>query len=232
MKLRAPLRELIRSLIDFVYPPTCLVCGGTYFDGIPVCPDCKKNIDLGSCSYQSPQRAVRHIDEFSVLLPYDKVCRILIHALKYHGMPSMGYFLGEHMGKKTLQQLSLPKETLLVPVPLHPSKQKERGYNQSERLAKGFASFTGHTIDETILTRTRSTGTQTALDGEQRSDNVRGAFQYTGEKSLEGCPVILIDDVMTTGSTLSECAGVLRESGAGKIIVSVAATPDVSEDQQ
>ncbi len=141
-------------------------------------------------------------------------------------MPSIGLFLGNLMGKKAVRHGSHPQNTLIIPVPLHPLKLKERGYNQSELLACGFASFTGHTIDETIIERIRNTATQTALDGELRTLNVQGAFRYSGSESLKGCPVIIIDDVMTTGSTISECARALKEGGAGKITFCIAATPE------
>ncbi len=134
------------------------------------------------------------------------------------------------MGRKAVQKFNLPENALLVPVPLHPSRLRERGYNQSERLAMGFASFTGHKINENILIRTRETHTQTTLDSENRSINVSGAFRYTGNHSLMGRPVIIIDDVMTTGSTISECSLALREGGAGTVTVSVAATPKIGED--
>ena len=81
-----------------------------------------------------------------------------------------------------------------------------------------------------LLTREKNTNTQTALDHEGRILNVRDAFRYTGERSLSGRPVILIDDVMTTGSTVSECTKALKEGGAGKITVCVVATPDIGID--
>ena len=191
-----------------------------------LCSDCEEAIADCSYRYNPPRRTVENVDGVSVLLPYDTHCRALIHSLKYHGMPSIGLFIGNLMGKKAVRHGSHPQNTLIVPVPLHPFKLKERGYNQSERLACGFASFTGHAIAETILERTRNTATQTALDGEQRVQNVQGAFRYSGKESLKGCPVIIIDDVMTTGSTISECTRALREGGAGTVTVCVAATPE------
>ena len=230
MNFRAVALEVIHSLVDFLFPPACPVCGGTFSEGDVVCPDCKNAITDSSYHYNPSPRSIKNVKNISVLLPYDTHCRSLIHSLKYHGMPSAGLFLGELMGRKVVRHFSPPEDTLLVPVPLHLSRLRERGYNQSERLAKGFASFIGFEIGDHILERTRPTGTQTALDGEKRISNVRNAFLYSGEKSLSGRSVILIDDVMTTGSTISECARALKEGGAGSITVCVAATPEVGED--
>ena len=230
MELIAPFFEVIHSLVDFVFPPACLICGRTFSEGNLICHDCKHALTINSYRYDPSPRNIKNVKNISVLLPYDNRCRTLIHALKYHGVQSTGLLLGELMGRKAVQQFSPPEDTFLVPVPLHPSRLRERGYNQSERLAQGFSSFTGHSIVENILTRTRETETQTALTPEQRIKNVTGTFQYTGRCALSGRPVILIDDVMTTGSTLSECARALKEGGAGMIFVSVAATPDVGNE--
>ena len=183
-----------------------------------------------SYSYIPHKRTIPYVDKISILLPYDSICRTLVHALKYHGIKSTGPVLGKLMAKKTTKDCSLPENSCIVPVPLHPAKLKERGYNQSESLAEGFASFTGFEICDDLLTRTKHTGTQTALDHEQRALNVLNAFRYSGEKSLSGRPFIIIDDVMTTGSTISECAKALRDGGAGEIIVSVVATPGIGMD--
>ena len=222
--------EVIHSIIDFLFPPACPLCGGALSNNDVVCPGCKEAVTLNSLKYSPSPQTIANVDNVSILLPYDTHCRKLIHSLKYHGMPSVGLFLGELMGRKVVRQFTPPENTLLVPVPLHPSKLRERGYNQSERLAGGFVSFTEHTIEENIIVRTRATPTQTALDIEGRNRNVLGAFRYNGKQSLKGRPVVIIDDVLTTGSTVSECARALKEGGAGTVTVAVAATPDIGED--
>ena len=222
--------EVFSSVIDFIFPPACPVCRGAFNARDIICPGCIEAITECSYSYIPPERDLTHVDRISILLPYDSICRTLVHALKYHGMKSTGPVLGKLMAKKTLKDYSPPGNSCIVPVPLHPFKLKERGYNQSESLAGGFALFTGFEICNDLLSRTKHTGTQTALDQEQRALNVRNAFRYSGEKSLCGRPVIIIDDVMTTGSTISECAKALKEGGAGDIIVSVVATPGIGMD--
>jgi len=221
--------DILHSLVDFLFPPTCLLCGSTDTVNGFLCSGCIDTFTDVALDYNSPPRRIDHVDAVSILHPYDDGCRKLIHALKYHGMPSVGLFLGGLIGRKTAADFSPPALSLLVPVPLHPTRFRERGYNQSERLATGFSAFSGLAVDETLLTRCRKTPTQTALDEADRAANVLGAFEFAGRTSLDGRHVILIDDVLTTGSTVSDCARALREGGARGVTVCVASTPDIKD---
>jgi len=222
--------EILHSCLDFIFPPACPVCGGTHDPHRLICPGCIEAIAEQAHGYNPSGRHLSDIDHISVLLPYDGTCRALVHALKYHGMKSLGPILGGFMAEKTLKAGTLPGEAWVVPVPLHPSKLNDRGYNQSERLAAGFSVHSGLPVHTDLVARTRRTETQTALGQEDRVRNVSDAFRYTGPRPLGGRPVIIIDDVMTTGSTLSECARVLRNGGAGSIWACVVATPDPGSD--
>jgi len=221
---------IIRPMTDFLFPPACPLCGGPTPEDEPLCRECRETVTETAFGYVPPFREIDHVDSVSILLPYDEGCRKLIHSLKYHGMSSLGLFLGELIGRKLAAQAALPEDTLIVPVPLHPSKLRERGYNQSERLARGFASFTGHAVSEECIVRTRKTPTQTALDETARRLNVRDAFRFAGGKALEARPVVLVDDVLTTGSTVSECARALRSGGAETVTVCAAAAPALGDD--
>ncbi len=227
--IAAMFAETGRALIDFIFPPVCLVCGaGT--TGAYLCESCLATLGDRAAAHSPDTRHIEHLDGLVVLLPYDEFCRTLVHALKYHGIAPIGPVLGGFMGRKVLASLALPADTLLVPVPLHPAKLARRGYNQSERLASGFAAATGLTIVEDCIARTRDTGTQTALDADSRRGNVHNAFRFSGERRIEGGTVVLIDDVATTGSTLTECARALRDGGAGRVYACVAASPKVGND--
>ncbi|MBN1293702.1 MAG: ComF family protein [Candidatus Latescibacteria bacterium] len=222
--------EIVYSLRDFLFPPSCLSCEGEITGDGLLCSDCFDMFTAAAFKYKPPQRTIEHVTHYSVLLPYDSACRTIVHSLKYHGMPSIGIIFGKLLAQKTLAEHTLSENTILVPVPLHPSRLKDRGYNQSERIAQGFAAFSGYTLTSDILKRTRNTGTQTALDHGERSQNVSNAFMYSGEKHLSGTDVVLFDDVMTTGSTIEACALALKNGGAGKITVCVLATPDVGNE--
>lgn len=223
-------REIVHAFIDFLFPPACPVCGGTVEPENCICPGCQGVVTEQALNYHSPVRHIENVQDITILLPCDATCRCLVHHLKYHNMPALGLVLGDLLARKYCRSYPIQHTPHLVPVPLHPAKQHERGYNQSEKLAEGFAALTGWEIRTDLVERLRYTGTQTALDQDQRIENVKNAFSYRGTHLLAGHPVIIIDDVMTTGSTLSECAGALRAGGAGTIGVCVVATPDIGAD--
>jgi competence protein ComFC len=224
------LHEVMRSLADFLFPPSCILCGGGCPEERMICGDCERGLAEHSLLHEPAARIIPSVSDIRVLLPYDSSCRTLVHSFKYHGFPSAAYLAGRLMARKFLPDLGAFSGAPLVPVPLHPAKLRARGYNQSRSIAEGFASFAGNPIREDLIARTVDTGTQTALGSVERAINVRGAFAYMGEISLAGSPVILIDDVLTTGSTISECARTLRNAGAGAVAVFVVATPEPGID--
>lgn len=224
------LTESGRSLKDFLFPPSCLVCGSSCRDGEFICTNCWELLRDNAETYTPDRDIPPEIDAAVVLLPYDDACRSLVHALKYHGMQDVGPLLGRMMAEKLLRHGSFAAPPLIVPVPLHERKLTIRGYNQAERLAEGIEEYTGYAFRPMMLKKIRHTSSQTAHDEEKRRNNVKGVFRCHGGSSLRGRPVILVDDVMTTGSTLSECALALKQSGAADITAVVIATPDMGPD--
>jgi ComF family protein len=111
---------------------------------------------------------------------------------------------------------------MLVAVPLHPARQRERGFNQADLLAKSLSRRTSVQL-KPVLERIRYTKTQTAFDRAERMENLRDAFRLRKNADVQGCRVLLIDDVLTTGSTLSECARVLKAAGAVSVHATTAA---------
>lgn len=151
----------------------------------------------------------------------------LIHQLKYNGMTSLGVALGEHLAGVLVPEIYGHSYTLL-PVPLHRSKTRERGYNQSEHICKGISNRTGLTVASSLLRRTRYTQSQTALDIEERRRNVAGAFSLHPRcrSAVAGQSFIVVDDVITTGATIDACARLLVQHGARRVLAcSVALAP-------
>jgi ComF family protein len=150
---------------------------------------------------------------------YAGALRGLIHLLKYDGVlpasPVLGRFLAE-----TISQLERGEDTkpLLVPVPLHSSKRGERGFNQAELIVRSAVKCLADQPDvATVLKRQRATHSQVGLTREERIKNMHGAFRVSDPERVKGRTVIVVDDVMTTGTTVSECARVLKEAGAEKV---------------
>ena len=138
----------------------------------------------------------------------------MIHALKYQnlraGAPALGRLLARYLESKPMDA------ELLVPVPLHPHRERKRGYNQSELLARELGKLVDRQVDTRLLRRTKDTLPQVSLGGhEERKRNIEGAFECVSD--VAGQHILLIDDVVTTGSTISAAAAALKDSGAKKV---------------
>lgn len=141
----------------------------------------------------------------------------LAHALKYDGFESVGIRIGRELGDLVLR-FRIAAD-VLIPIPLHRVKFRERGFNQAEAIAKGVSEITGIPVRADILCRVRYTQTQTKLDQEQRKKNVEEAFSVSrASHGTAGGTVILVDDVITTGATIVAAAQTLRTGGFGKVI--------------
>jgi ComF family protein len=161
----------------------------------------------------------RILDSMTALGPYEGPLRRIVRRLKFDDMPALAEPLGEmlarHLGPGT------PGDWV-APVPLHWSRRLRRGYNQSLVMAAALARYSGRELAPGLIRRTRATAPQTGRTRRLRAANVKGAFQVT-RSSLGGATVILVDDVVTTGATIVECARILRRAGAGSVHAAVAA---------
>ncbi|MFC1651309.1 ComF family protein [Candidatus Latescibacterota bacterium] len=119
MKISSAISEAAYSVIDFLFPPVCPVCEGAFNSREIICNNCFEAVSECSWNYVPSKRNLENIDYISILLPYNTVCRTMIHALKYHGMHSTGLVLGKLMGRKTLGNFTIDDSPYLVPVPLH-----------------------------------------------------------------------------------------------------------------
>ena len=135
----------------------------------------------------------------------------LMHKLKYNGIKEIGVRFGNHLGKDLKEAPLFSDVDMVMPIPLHPKKQKKRGYNQAEMIAQGFAKVAEKEIIVNNLYRNINTSSQTNKNREERWKNVEKVFQLREPKSLEGKHILLVDDVVTTGSTIEACAQTLKQ---------------------
>ena len=134
----------------------------------------------------------------------------LIHSSKYHGNKKLGYELGR-MAATTYRETGLfDTVDLLLPVPLHPKRMRQRGYNQSEWIAYGIRSVTGIAVDTSSLSRIKKTESQTRKQIFERSENVEDIFRVENTDTLKNKHILLVDDVITTGSTMNACAEAMK----------------------
>jgi len=191
----------------------------------PICPLCRSALHPVRESDVVYRRAVHRLCDDGLiagarsLYHFEKggPVQVIVHTLKYGHGADIGLALGKELGKHLLGQ-QLPADIRgIVPIPLHRVKERERGYNQSVFLARGISREIGVPVFAKVVNRVRYTESQTTLSTEQRRDNVAGAFRVgrRGYRALKGGAVILVDDVITTGSTVRSCASALRSAGVG-----------------
>ena len=136
----------------------------------------------------------------------------LIHRLKYKGQKEIGIKMGNLYGSELLKNSGYSSADLIIPVPLHKSRLRTRGYNQSDFFAKGLSAAMNIPAETNLLVRNKKTETQTRKSRFARFENVSEVFSLTSESAIEGKHVLLVDDVITTGSTLTACADVLLKN--------------------
>lgn len=219
------------AIIDLLFPPHCVAC---HRPSAWLCSDCLQAIeaiqppvcqrcglflgdlqtaDSSNSICKRCQRAPLQLDGLLAYAFHSGPLRQAIHQFKYEDLRSLAGLLGQLMaeGWMALAPRDLQPD-VIVPVPLHPSRQKQRGYNQAALLAKELGSCLQRPVVDEVLVRIKATAPQVDLDAHERRVNVRNAFRCT-DASLSGKHVLLIDDVCTTGSTLESACVALRETG-------------------
>ena len=159
-----------------------------------------------------------NINEILVAAQFDERLKAVIHYFKYRRMNNLAFRIANYLKTYLQGYLASQNIDLVFPVPLHPARVKERGYNQSAYIARGLFDGSNTPVICGILIRVRQTESQTRLNREERRLNVSGAFQLLQTEILAGKTIALVDDVITTGATMNECARVLKEGDAKRIV--------------
>lgn len=234
------------AMLDMALPPRCHLCRRYIAEAgqIHICPACRDTLPLvsspccsrcgrpfdgagddhpcGACLHQPPPW-----ESARAALLYDGACRELIHAFKYRHR----FHLRRCLALMTQEQLT-PFATqcradLLMAVPLHHSKLRQRGFNQALLVAELLANFWRLPLNRHTLQRTHATVSQTELSAEQRFANLRDAFAVTNPATIKDQRILLVDDVFTTGATLAACSRCLLRAGAAAVCcVTIARAPD------
>jgi ComF family protein len=227
-----------RAALDLLLPQVCVSCEGSMDarTGGLVCPLCWSRLALlpapacARCGHPSRGRACRFCE---MLPPFVRAARsvcwvphevgsAVVHALKYHGWTGAARDMAARMVRLDWPADVLAERGALIPVPLTPERERERGFNQAALLSDALAAHWHIPVWRDALARTRSTGTQTRLTPGERSANVHGAFavpdRTLGPRDrMRGLHLVLVDDVLTTGATLNACATALFDAGARTI---------------
>ncbi|MEQ6342985.1 MAG: ComF family protein [Gammaproteobacteria bacterium] len=232
---------------SLLFPPICVVCGAKGSHGLDLCLGCRAELPYQKQACQRcalPLHGIHNDDGCSVALcgnclndspAYDRVLSVftyaspvdyLIQDLKFNRKLHIARLLGEIMADHLEQNVQI-RPDLIIPVPLHRARLHERGYNQALELARPIARKLNLPIDYLGCERSRATPAQSDLPAKERPCNVKGVFNITG--SFKGRHVAIIDDVMTTGSTVEELATALREAEASAIDVWVCARASLND---
>lgn len=194
--------------VRFIVPPFCERCGLPFegeIDGQFECTNCRE-MDLHFAAARSAVAARGPVLE-------------AIHRYKYDGHLWFEEFLIELLLARAREWFASEKCDAIVPVPLYPVKERERGFNQAERLARRLGAAVKVSVEGKFLKRTLPTPSQTRLSRSQRAQNMRNAFRLRRERDLKGKHFVLLDDVFTTGATTSACARLLKRAGAERVTV-------------
>ena len=228
------IKNYITELFDFFLPRFCPSCRNKLAtDENTVCDTCLSKLKLVDpefikSEYQRKYESKKIISGFvsQYIFEKDKELQHIIHSLKYERKFHIGKYLGENLARVFSPQLQNWGINLIIPIPLHTLKKAERGFNQSDYLAKGISKGTGIPINARIVKRARYTQSQTTMTLREREENIEDAFKVRKTENLKGKNVLLVDDVMTTGATINECGKVLLDAGANRIYAATVALAD------
>lgn len=218
-------RKILGGALNWIYPPVCVSCGKP---GAMICKDCLSALEpVGKhfctvCGKPLKKgrrcRRCRHTEfRFQACRApylYEGPASAMIKKLKYGGCMSLIPVMTDHLADYW-KELGWEAD-LIIPVPLSAKRRAERGFNQSELLGKAFSGRTGIPMKAAALVKVRDTKQQVGLDADQRRENLRDAF-LAEPAMVQGKRILLMDDVMTTGSTFAECSAVLLDAGAGSV---------------
>jgi ComF family protein len=207
-------KEYIQSLINIVYPNCCAACGNVlYFNEDILCLDCFADLPRTQF-HEIPDNEVARIFWGRIPVTHatsfmyftkDSRYRQILHELKYNGNQQIGLEMGKFFGLE-LRETPFAEIDLIHPVPLHRTKMRQRGYNQSELIAIGISEAMNKPVETKLITRAKRTATQTKKSRYERWENVKDTFHIPEPDLIRDKHVLLIDDVITTGATIEACA--------------------------
>lgn len=218
------INQFIGEFRDLVFPNNCVVCSANVKNGNnSICENCFAIFEPTWLeNWRDKLKYSDGIDEVYSAWYTGGVINDLIHNIKYSDQPKLGMELGRRMAQEFPIE-ELDRIDIITAVPLNSARLRERGYNQAEWIASGLSMSWNVPFDFTILRRTKYTHTQTDLSTEERKQNMHNAFTFM--KKNEPLSIAVVDDVITTGATTSECAKKLKESGAIKVTAVSCCTP-------
>lgn len=201
-----------RNILHFFFPNRCPVCREVIHSNEKFCEKCYSELNHYSGEFE-----IENSDSFTAPLVYDEKVNQAIFLLKDGICGNSDYALGELLAQKLKENGISKKTDIIIPVPMYSYDEKRRGYNQSVLIGKQLERIIGIKCDSKIVVKTRSTVEQKTLSKRERHENLKGVFRIDNPEKIKGKRVLIVDDICTTGSTLSEIADLLKENGAEEV---------------
>lgn len=225
-------KRLATDIIELLFPELCNACGThLYYGEKEICTKCLYDLPYTDYHLHTDNRVAKQlwgrlpINAAMAMLYFRKGTKVqnLMHSLKYKSQTNVGVKLGNLLGDKLKLGSQYHDIDLIIPVPLHPKKERLRGYNQSEFIADGIAEVLDVAVSTTHLLRDKSTESQTKKNRYTRYENMQSVFNVKDKEQLANLHVLLIDDVITTGATLEACGNALLDAGIKKLSIAAIA---------
>lgn len=214
------MKKLFEKFLDLIYKKRCYFCKSSAFS-LKMCPKCYEKLEFNDIG---ANRIIEGTDVYSAGY-YTKELQKLIRGVKYHKQKELAYYQAKFMYDYFLKIPQLQnKNFLLIPVPLHTKRLKKRGYNHMELVCEEFSKLTGFQYDFNLITRCKNTKPQYNLSRAERLKNLQNAF-IINKSDYNKTPILLLDDICTTGSTFEEIIKTLKNSGINEITCFATATP-------
>ena len=222
------MKKIFRNLLSLFFPNLCVVCKTRLTEAEQhICIDCISLLPKTNFHLQPDNRLEQF---FAGRIPFQRIAAFayfvkegsiqqIIHELKYNDNPAVGQFIGELCGEHIKGSDYISAIDHLVPIPLHDKRLQERGYNQSLEICKGMSKVLNIPIDATTLVRTVNNKSQTKHSRFERWENVEGIFRLTNKRTFKNKHILLVDDIITTGSTLESCAREVLKCDGCKISI-------------
>lgn len=229
------MKTLFNDLLNFFFPDLCVVCKEKLAENEKhLCLNCLINLPKTSNRNEQDNKLEQF---FAGRFPFERIASFahfvkggsmqqIIHELKYKNNPQIGEFIGRLCGEELAASAFISTIDYIVPVPLHPKRQKQRGYNQSLEVAKGISQITDIPVNSENLIRTVNNVSQTQNSRFDRWKNVENIFTVTDPDVFKRKHILLIDDVVTTGSTLESCAKEVLKCHGSKLSIFALASVD------
>ena len=216
------IKIVFNKLLDYIYKKKCYFCSSSK-ECVKMCSKCYDELTYSDIRLN---RAISGVNVYSAGI-YEKYLQKMIRGIKYHRQKELAYYMAKFIWeyfKQIIEKYGLPTDYQIIPVPLHKARQRKRGYNHMELVANEFCELSGYTPNYELIKRIKNTKPQYKLSRTEKIKNMENAFKVNKDKDLHK-PILIIDDICTSGATLTSMIDELHKEGLTEIVCLTASSP-------